>query len=117
MTRYRLGNLAQRRAAAQLAKQHRRELMPGRELANPVVRPVMRRQFVETHPRSQSQDVVEDAIDMPHDVGPFRVPMSRQIPDTTRINVVRPFKNKKSEPDGRAMRPPAGAWRNTDEDH
>ena len=100
---HRRADLAQRRAAAQLTKQQRLELMPRRELANQVVRPVPLDQFVETRPRNQFQDVVEDAIDMTHGVDPFRVQMSRQTPDTSRINVVRRF--KKNEPDSRGSSP------------
>ena len=52
VTGHRFADLAQRRAAAQLTKQQRLELMPGRELANQVVSPVLPNQFVETHPRN-----------------------------------------------------------------
>jgi hypothetical protein len=40
---------------------------------------------------------------MAHGVDPFRVQMSRQTPDTRRINVVRRF--KKNEPDSRGLVP------------
>src|ERR1019366_7401510 len=77
--------------------------MPRRELANQVVRPVLLDQFVETRPRNQFQHVMEDAIDMAHGVDPFRVLMSRETLDTSRINVVRRF--KKNEPDSRGLDP------------
>src|ERR1019366_182246 len=77
--------------------------MPRRELANQVVRPVLLDQFVETRPRNQFQHVMEDAIDMAHGVDPFRVLMSRETLDTSRINVVRRF--KKNEPDSRGSSP------------
>jgi hypothetical protein len=46
---------------------------------------------------------MEDAIDMAHGVDPFRVLMSRETLDTSRINVVRRF--KKNEPDSRGSSP------------
>jgi hypothetical protein len=109
MSCYRLGNPARRRAATQQAKQQRHELKPDGDPVNQVVGPVLSRQFVNTRPRNQLQDVVADAVDMLHDVDAFHVPMSRHALDTTRISVVRSF--KKNGPDSRAMRPPAGAWR------
>ena len=71
-------DLAQRRSAAQLGKQQRYELIARLETARRRVGPVFINQFVESRPRNQFEDVMEDAIGMAHGVDPFSCPVESQ---------------------------------------
>src|SRR5262249_53126195 len=94
MARHRGFNGAKRIGPCQLTEQKRNELMSRLELANEFIRPVFLHKTIENRPRNQFQDVMQDAILMPHGVDPFRVQMIRNQLEASRINVVHSIKHE-----------------------
>jgi hypothetical protein len=64
----------QRRSASKLGKQQRFELMARRKAAHRIVGAEFADQSVESRPRDQFEEVVENAIGMAHGVDPFSCP-------------------------------------------
>jgi hypothetical protein len=89
MARHRRLDLAQRPGAAQLREQKRAQVLARGEAARPLVAPMLPNQPVEGRPRNAFQKIVKDAIPVPHGFDLFRVPMSRETQETSRIKAVR----------------------------
>ena len=66
VARHRRFDLAQRARAAQLRKQKRAQVLPGREAARALVGPMLVHKPVEGSPRDAFQKIVKDAIPVPH---------------------------------------------------
>jgi len=71
VARHRRLDLAQRRSAAQLREQKRRQMLARREAARPLVGPMPANQLVEGRPRDEFQKIVKDAIAVAHGFDPF----------------------------------------------
>jgi hypothetical protein len=71
MARHRRLDLAQRGRAAQLSEEKRRQMLARGEPARPLVAPMFPNQPVEGRPGNQFQNIVEDAIPVPHGFDPF----------------------------------------------
>jgi hypothetical protein len=71
MARHRRLDLPKRASAAQLRKQQRAQVLTRGETARRNVRPVLLHQSVEGRPGDEFQDIVKDAIPVPHGIDPF----------------------------------------------
>ena len=105
MARHRRLDPAQRTRAAQLREQKRVQVLPGGEAARPLVAPMLPNQPVEGRPGNEFQKIVKDAIPVPHGFDLFRVPMSRQTQETSRIKAVRLSKQNSCRTAVRRARP------------
>jgi hypothetical protein len=105
MVRHHRFHLTKRRSAAELGEQQHEELIAGRKATRRLVGPISVDQPVKGRPRNEFEDVVENAIGMAHGVDPFRVQVSRETLETSRINVVRPFKQNSCRTAVRQARP------------
>jgi hypothetical protein len=71
VARHRRLDLTQRASAAQLRKQKRAQVLARGEMARPLVGPELIHHPVESRPGNPFQEIVKDAIPVPHGFGPF----------------------------------------------
>jgi hypothetical protein len=71
MAGHRRLDLPKRGSAAQLREQKRAQVLARGETARPLVAPVLPNQPVEGGPGNPFQNIVKDAIPVPHGFGPF----------------------------------------------
>ena len=71
MARHRRPDLAQRPGPAQLGKKQRVQILARGEAARSLVGSMSLDQPIESAPRDKFQNIVKDAIPVPHGFGPF----------------------------------------------
>ena len=81
-------DLPQTGCPGKLAVKQRDELALGRQTTDAVIRLVIRDQTIKLAPRNPLQQIVENAIVVPHGDVLFRVQETRQRLNTSRINTV-----------------------------
>ena len=104
VARHRRFDLAQRAGAGQLAVQQRDQLVTGLELAHQFIAAVLVHKPIERAPRNEFEQIVENAILMPHGVDPLSCPDDSK-PSGSEKNQCRALLQAQNVPDSRGLVP------------